>query len=393
MWSWYPREALRSYACVSERHPAPTYLVTMVPAARWLVVALVALAVCAPPTVLRLLPASDSDSTAVALAEMAARSTDVAWSGEVRSRGSLALPLDGSSFGGIARLLGEQTHLRVWWRDPEHWRIDRIRTTGESDQLRTPGTTIRWNYEEGTVRFVSYSPIREPDDSDIVPSTLAVRMLAGAQASELGRLPSRRLAGHSAAGVRLTPSHPMSTIGRVDVWTEESSGVPLRVDVYGAGDLTRPALSSEVVRLDADPPTDREVGFEASPTADFQRAPSLDSVASANAFAPFVLPSRLMDLERRGATTGLGAVGVYGRGPTTLLAVPLRDPVARELHQQLASSRRARETAGSVAVEVGPLSVLLAESGWGNFLLTGTITPEALQQAAIEIRRTAVRTP
>ena len=100
----------------------------------------------------------------------------------------------------------------------------------------------------------------------------------------------------------------------------------------------------------------------------------------------------MIGLERHGAEQGLGAVGAYGRGTTALLAVPLRGSVAHELHHQLARSRAAREAGNSVALEVGPLSVLLVEGYRGNFLLTGTITPEALRQAAIELQRDAVRT-
>ena len=89
---------------------------------------------------------------------------------------------------------------------------------------------------------------------------------------------------------------------------------------------------------------------------------------------------------------GLGAVGVYGRGPTALLAVPLRGSVAHELHHQLARSRASREAGNSVALEVGPLSVLLVEGDSGNFLLTGTSLPRRSEQAAIELQRDAVRT-
>lgn len=56
------------------------------------------------------------------------------WSGEVRTQGTLQIP-DTDSFGGIARLLGEES-MRVWWRDAARWRVDRIRSTGESDLVR-----------------------------------------------------------------------------------------------------------------------------------------------------------------------------------------------------------------------------------------------------------------
>ena len=143
--------------------------------------------------------------------------------------------------------------------------------------------------------------------------------------------------------------------------------------------------------FDEEEPSDREVSFEFAPDVDFERGSSFDAVASANAFAPFRLPSEVVDLERRGAEAGLGAVGVYGRGPTALLAVPLRDGPADELAKQLARSRDARETGRNVALDIGPLSVMLVRGEPANFLLTGTVTPAALQQAAIELQRSVVR--
>ncbi len=368
-----------------------SYLVRMVPAARWLVVALLALAVAAPPTLLHLRPVADSDIGAEPLAEKVQSSTSVPWSGEVRTQGSLDVPLDSSSFGGIARLLGEQGQLRVWWRDADRWRIDRLSTTGETDLVRAGRVMARWNYEEDVARLSSYSPIRLPDDNDVVPPALAARLLDGARGEELSRLPARRIAGRSAVGLRLVPADPASTIRRVDVWSMEDSGLPLRVEVYG-DDSAHPTLTSQMTSVHPGNPNDEEIGFEVPMGIHLTRTPTLDDVARANAFAPFLLPPTLAGLARRGEVGVLGAVGVYGRGPTALLALPLRDSTAHGLHEQLAKSRHARESGDSVAVEAGPLSVLLLEGDGGNFLLTGTVTPAALRQAGTDLVHGAVRT-
>jgi hypothetical protein len=374
----------------------------MVPAARWLVVALLALAVCAPAIVLRVLPASDTDVAAPVLAQRMRATIDTGWSGEVRTQGSLSVPLTGSTFGGVARLLGESSQLRVWWQDDKDWRVDRISSTGETDHVRHDGFSIRWRYEDDTARLVRWSPIRLPDDNDIVPVDLARRLLAGAKPGELSRIAPRRVAGRSAAGLRLVPSNPASTIGRVDVWADESTNVPLRIDVYGAGVARHPVLSSEVTTFDDESPSDRALRLEFSRNVDFHRSSAFDSVAAANAFAPFLLPMRVMGLERQGDPSVLGAVGVYGQGPTAVLVVPLRDSTAEPLHKQLARSRSAQVTDRSAALEVGPLSVLLVQGlpaypnprlhDGGNFLLMGTITPVALRQAAVELQNGVLRT-
>jgi hypothetical protein len=374
----------------------------MVPAARWLVVALLALAVCVPATALRLLPASDTKVAAPVLAQRMRAAIDTGWSGEVRTQGSLSVPLTGSTFGGVARLLGESSQLRVWWQDDAHWRVDRISPTGEADLVREGSTSTRWRYEDNTARQVAWSPIRLPDDNDIVPVALARRMLEGAKPGELSRIPPRRVAGRSAAGLRLVPSDPVSTIGRVDVWADESTNVPLRIDVYGAGDTQHPTLTSEMTTFDDERPSKDALQRQFSPGVDYHESFSFDSVAAANAFAPFLLPMRAIGLERKGAPSELGAVGVYGRGPTALLVIPLRDSTARPLHKQLAKSRNARTAERSVALEVGPLSVLLVEGlpaypnprlhDGGNFLLTGTVTPAALRQAAVQLQNGVLRT-
>lgn len=364
----------------------------MVPAARWLVVGVIALGVVAPALLVRALPARGSNATAAELARSIARSTDVSWSGEVQTHGSLSVPLGAATFGGVARLLGDQNHLQVWWRDADTWRVDRLRTTGESDIVRNGGLSVTWNYEEDRARFAAYSPIRLPDDNDVVPPALAARLFDGARSDELSRLPSRRVAGASAAGVRLVPADPSSTISRVDVWVDESSGLPLRVEVYGAKDTTHPALASQMTSFQVGDPGSDPIDFRVSPGVNSVHGDTLDDVAGANAFAPFLLPSQVIGLARRGGKGVLGAVGVYGRGPTALLALPLRGSTAADLHRQLARSHAAKATDRSVALAVGPLSVLLVQGDHGNFLLTGTITPEALQEAADQLRREVVLT-
>ncbi len=364
----------------------------MVPRARWLAVAVVALGVASAPLVTEALPVRESNISATRLADRIQGAADLGWSGEVRSQGSLRVPLTGSTFGGIARLLGEETHLRVWWLDRENWRIDRIRTTGESDSVRDGGLMVRFNYEESRVRFTPYSEIRLPDDVDVVPSTLAARLLGGAHPDELSRLPSRRVAGRAAAGLRLVPSDARSTISQVDVWADVASGLPLRVEVYGEPRGEVPILETELTTLTLVKPERAKATFRLAPHLDFSRGVALDEAAGAAKFAPFVPPERVAGLARRGEPLDFGAVGVYGRGPTAILAVPLRPWVAERLHDQLARSRDSLETGSSISLEVGPISVRLVDDGGTFFLLTGTVTRETLSQAATDLLRDIRRT-
>ncbi|MEO5652391.1 MAG: hypothetical protein ABIN79_05910 [Marmoricola sp.] len=362
----------------------------MFPGTRWLAVAAVALGVVSAPLVPRLLPATSSDITAMQLTERIRTSGSVGWSGEVRAQGRLNVPISASQFGGIARLFGEQTDLRVWWRASDEWRIDRLRTTGETDLVRDGGLAVRWNYEDTKATFTPWSNVRLPDDLDVVPSTLARRLLAGAVPDELSRLPARRIAGTSVPGLRLVPRDTRSTIHRVDIWADARTGVPLQVKVYA--DPANLVLTTTLSSLTLKQPARAATDYVLSPTLKLSRGFALDEAAGANAFAPFDLPGSLVHLQRRGAAEDFGAVGVYGEGPTSMLVLPVRDFVGTALAKQLRRSANSRESGSGVALEVGPISVLLVRVPVGSFLLTGTIDPADLERASAELLRTVVRT-
>ena len=357
----------------------------MVPAVRWLLVAAVALGLAAAPAVARVIPPRGSDVSATTLAHRIRAANDLGWSGEVHSQGSLQVPISTSAFSGIARLLADTADIRVWWRSPTDWRVARLRSTGESDLAVDGGLAVRFNYETSKVSVLPYSPVRLPEDSDVVPASLAHRMLSGAKAGELTRLASRRVAGRSAAGLRLVPADPGSTIGRVDVWADDATGIPLRVDLYDVKSPAKPFLTTQVTSFDPIRPSAKEASLDLAPHLSFTRGVSLDEAAGANAFAPFVPPDRVVGLPRLGDAVDFGAVGVYGRGPTAILAIPLRGFVARGLRDQLRKSPSSHQEGSRVTLEMGPISVLLADVASGHFLIAGTVTPATLLAASKDL--------
>ena len=180
----------------------PTYSGAM--SARWLAVLLAAAAFIVMPLLMSARPAAPSDMTAVELAARVQESADVPWSGFVETAGTLQVP-DNESFATLAQMLGENTQLRVWWRSADDWRVDRIRSTGETGLFRHGWGIVRWVFESQTATYSPVSKIRLPDASDLLPPTFARSLLQGAREGELGRLPARRIAGIDAPGVRLTP--------------------------------------------------------------------------------------------------------------------------------------------------------------------------------------------
>lgn len=336
------------------------------------------------PTAISSLPAEGSDVSAIALRARIARSGNVGFSGDVQSKGTLQVP-DSQSFAGAAKLLGENNVLRVWWRSSTDWRVDRVFATGESDLFRDGGRSTRWSFESERATVSPVSSIRLPDASDLLPATLARRMLQGARAGELSRLDSRRVAGRSAAGLRLVPSDPASTIDRVDIWADPETGVALEVRVYATGD-DRPVVSTRMRDLDMGRPSTATTHFVAPPGVRVRFDPAVDVAAGANAFAPLVPPATLAGFAQRTGAPDVGAVGVYGRGPTAFLAVPLRHRISHQLRGSLRKSASATDDATGTTLIVGPLTVLVTRPDRQRvFMLAGTVTPEALQRAATEI--------
>lgn len=352
--------------------------------ARWLVVLLAAAALVAAPIAVTHRPAAFSDLPAVELARRVQGSGTVAWSGLVQTSGALQVP-DSDSFATLGELLGEDNQLRVWWRGGDDWRVDRLRSTGETDLFRQAGLSVRWVFESATATVSPVSTVRLPDASDLLPATLGRSLLQGARDTEVGRLATRRVAGIDAPGLRLHPDDPATTVDHVDLWADPTTGLPLRVELYGRDDR-RPVLTSALSEVDLATPAAATTDFSPTEGIRVDYEESVDVAAAANAFDAYDLPASIAGLgTRNGADPG--SVGVYGRGATTLLVLPLRGQVAGPLRERLQGSAAARQTAVGTLAPVGPVGLLITprRPGRGSFLLAGTVTPEILEQAAVEL--------
>jgi hypothetical protein len=352
--------------------------------ARWLAVILTAAAFVAAPLLMSARPATPSDISATELAGRVRQSAGVGWSGYVETSGTLQVP-DNESFATLAQILGEKTQLRVWWRNGGDWRVDRIRATGETDLFRQQGYTVRWVFESQTATFSPVSKIRLPDASDLLPPTLARGLMQGARNDELSRLPTRRVAGIEAPGLRLTPDEPATTVAHVDIWAEPTSGLPLQLELYGIGEQ-RPVLTTTLRELSLQEPAAGITDFTPADGVRVNYEQSVDVAAAANAFAPYDLPASLAGLNSRDGEDP-GAVGIYGRGPTTLIALPLRGRVAAPLRRQLSDRGSAQFTDVGTLAPVGPVGLLITpyRGRNGAFLLAGTVNFETLRQAAAEL--------
>jgi outer membrane lipoprotein-sorting protein len=352
---------------------------------RWVIVGLGVLLLVTAPFLVRALPASDSDLSAIALLHRVQHSRTVAYSGDTESAGDVGLPAN-NALSGLSGLLGGTNRVRVWWQGSSVWRTATLRPTGETDLVHTPGHTMRWVYESKNATMYPDVGVRLPTAVDLLPTELARRVLAGAHPSELRRIPPRRVAGRDALGLRLTPSDPQAAVGRVDVWVDRATGVPLRVEVTARGQ-DRPVLVSRFLDITVGRPAHSDLAFLPPADAHLHFDTVVDLAAAVDRFASREPPATLAGLPERRVRGTPGAVGVYGRGPTVLLALPLWQRTGDRVRHDLTGQPGVRTTDRGLLVDAAPLHLLLSrpEPGGTSWLLAGTVTQQALARAARQL--------
>ena len=250
--------------------------------------------------------------------------------------------------------------------------------------------TSIWDYERNMLTEVlGDSPVRLPQATDLLPPDLARRLLRGAARGDaVTALPARRVAGVTAPGLRLVPSDPGTLVGRVEVWAEASTGLPLEVRVTGrTGDTV---LVTRFLDLHRRPPDASTITPVRPPSAGYATAEAEDLAAAMSQFAPYYLPDRLAGRERVPVPRGFGGVGGYGSGLSAFAVLPLPGRLGR---RSLASAREAGATplrflsAEGMLVQTPVLTALVVRSATDRraFLLAGPVTADVLRTAAAEL--------
>jgi hypothetical protein len=355
---------------------------------RWLAVLAATAVLTALPALVAAVPARTSNLSAAALLERITDSAGLPYSGYAEASGGLALPVT-ERFGSIADLFGGRTQLRAWYRSATDWRVDAIGFAGESDVHHDESGDWSWNYEANAVDRTG-SPVapqaRLPAAADLLPTELGRRLLSQALPQEASRLGSQRIAGRSAPGMRITPRQPASNIAAVDVWADAATGLPLRVRVQGKQSGSA-ALTSSFLDFSASQPPASVTSFVPPLDARVSDRPSRDLVTVIDQLGSVVPPARLAGLDRNRQLPPFGSVGVYGRGVTELVAVPLPTRLGYSLSQELADATGADPSDSRLSLTVGPLTLLLSSARLRDaaWLLVGTVTAETLAGAAAQL--------
>ena len=351
---------------------------------RWAAVAAGVAVLVSLPLAVGALPASRTEVSATDLLGKVQASGAVGHSGYAESVGGLILPLT-TDFTALTSLFGDRTRIRSFWRDEQDWRIDALQTTGEASTYRDGDADWTWDFEQDSGSVAAEPVLRLPRVADVEPAALARRLLSEARPADVSRIPSRRVAGRDAAGLRLRPSDPGTTIDRVDVWADEATGLALRVEVFGKG-TARPVLETAFLDFSTAVPPPSTTLFDPADPTRIRGGTNTDLAARINQFAPVTPPATLAGLPGRAGLTGLGSIGSYGSGLTLLVAVPLPGRISGSLADQLIDTPGATGTPYGTLLTVGPLSLLLTDgAGRRSWLLTGTVTADTLLQAAKQL--------
>lgn len=346
-------------------------------ARRWAVVAAVTVAVALIPGALSLVPASKAAVSAPGLLRRVLASAGVSYSGLAESSAGLSLP-DVEGAGRLAAMFGEQTRMRVWYEDPTHWRVDELTPIGERDLYRDSYGTWYWDSGrrhatrtegEGTVRFAR--PV------DLLPPELGRRLAAPASHSQLSLLPTERIAGIDAAGLRITPDDRGTTIDHADLWVDPASGLVVRVAIT-ARSMKEPIISSSFLDLEQRRPASRITRFEfpEDSTVDFSEAP--DFARAVERYSPYVLPESIAGAAKR---AGAGAAGTYGRRFSLIAVLVLPDRFFPE--DRLSALPEVEGPWDSARVAASPLLNALTVVDDGTaYVLGGTVTTDRLVAVA-----------
>jgi hypothetical protein len=356
-------------------------------ARRWAAVTGLVGLLVATPLVLDALPASDAAVSATGLRDDVLASADVGFSGYAESAGGLALPVT-DQLTSVADLFSDRTEMRVWWRGTDDNRVDVITAAGETGHYRDECGFFIWEYERALVTRGEGTPFALPVPPDLLPTSLGRRLLSEASDEELTRVGARRVGGRNALGLRLVPAEPASSVARVDVWVEPGSGLPLQVEVFEE-DADRPALDTRFLDLDLGLPPAEITAFTPPPNSRFREAREAEIVLEAGRrIDPVPLPAELAGLPRRQLDGVPPAIGLYGRGVTLLAVAPVPAGLAQGLRDVLQQAPEAIRDAAGTRLAAGPVGVMLVESlGRGPYVLTGTVTLNALADAARELPR------
>lgn len=342
---------------------------------------------CALPAIASALPVSAPAVTTARLRRHILASASLPYAGYAESDATFGLPsLPGLS--DLTSLLDGVTRMRVWQAAPNRWRVDALSDAGERDTYQDPQSSYIWDSGSQLLTKVIGDPsIRLPRAADLMPPALAIRLLREAGSSaRLTVLPPRRVAGVAVSGLRVVPSDPASTIGRIDIWADVRNGLPLQVQIYARG-AHHPALETQFFQVSSWHPDSAILTPQRGPGTGFTVTSSRTFQGALNNLDPEVLPVSLAGRGIDAISAQLAPVGVYGNGLSIFAVLTLRGSAGSSLLDGAKAAGGVPLTAagGSGVLVSTPLVTVVMMHRTGThdtYLLAGLADASVLEQAA-----------
>jgi outer membrane lipoprotein-sorting protein len=191
-------------------------------------------------------PSLPAKTPAQLLASLATKPQTPPMTGTVVETSSLGLPsLPGTSDPtSIASLLTGSHTIRVWYADPQHFRVAVPQSMSESDIIRNGSNAWVWESSQNTVTHVVIPASSEKQaqhkakasEPPLTPQQAANEILAKVGPTTTVRVDSNvTVAGEAAYQLVLAPKSSSSLIGQIRIAVDGSRDVPLRVQVFAKG--------------------------------------------------------------------------------------------------------------------------------------------------------------
>lgn len=349
------------------------------------------------PAVLAALPVQGSTVSAAALRDKILASADVPYQGYAESIANFGLP-QLPDLQDVSVLLDGTTDQYVWYRSPAYWRAEDVTVTGETDTYTDGGVTYLWDYGRNLLtQVVGAQPVRLPRAADLLPPPMARRLLGIAGTSgRISRLPSRRVAGLSAAGLQVIPADTSTTIASIDIWADPRTGLPVEVQLTAHGSAS-PVLTSTFFELSGSRPTLDVVTPHPAPQIGVTttRLPDVDNVLNGDGDGdadgtPF--PAALGAEPHVPLPGSPPGVAIYGAGLSRFVLLPLpRGEGASAFSAAVGAGAdlvalggQAQAATTGAVIRTPLLTVLLVTAGFHHttFVFAGAVSPALLENSA-----------
>ncbi|HEY2522426.1 MAG TPA: DUF2092 domain-containing protein [Streptosporangiaceae bacterium] len=194
-------------------------------------------------------PSLPAKTPAQLLASLASKPATPPLTGTVVETSSLGLPsLPGtSSPGSLASLLTGSHTIRIWYSDPQHFRLAVPQSMSESDIIRNGGNAWVWESSQNTVTHVvipahaGKSGAQKAQKAQQKAPPMTPQQAANEVLKQVGPTTTVRVdsnvtvAGEAAYQLVLAPKSSSSLVGQIRIAVDAKRDVPLRVQVFAKG--------------------------------------------------------------------------------------------------------------------------------------------------------------